>query len=370
VRISLAACALGLAGLSVAGAQPGRWRLQYFYDESKTELQIRDLSSPSATHVIAVGSIVDEKRGSRKSVAVATTDGGEHWDVQKLEEHPVSLFFLNDSLGWMVTEKGIWQTEEGGKDWKKLPKPPTPALRVFFVDENNGWAACTKKTLLVTHDGGRKWESVKAAQEMPGAPERSVFTWFGFATKDYGLVLGFNQPLPRWGEAFPAWMDPEDAVTRREGPHLSYTLMTHDGGKTWTGRSTSLVGHVTKARFTEKGPGLGLVELGQSSTISSEVYELDWRTGKNQACFRDKRYMISDVWLTPSGVSYLAGVEVVGRVHGIIPGAVKVFRSTDRKSWTQMPVDYRATAQRVTFSGYGEDHLWLATDSGMILKLQ
>ena len=35
-----------------------------------------------------------------------------------------------------------------------------------------------------------------------------------------------------------------------------------------------------------------------------------------------------------------------------------------------MAVDYRAVARRVILSGADEQNLWLATDNGMILKLQ
>jgi hypothetical protein len=34
-----------------------------------------------------------------------------------------------------------------------------------------------------------------------------------------------------------------------------------------------------------------------------------------------------------------------------------------------MPVDYRASANRVYLAGAGEGALWLATNNGMILKL-
>jgi hypothetical protein len=34
-----------------------------------------------------------------------------------------------------------------------------------------------------------------------------------------------------------------------------------------------------------------------------------------------------------------------------------------------MEVDYRAEAQRAIFSGPDREHLWVATDTGMILKL-
>jgi hypothetical protein len=362
-------CALSLVASAVALAQAPRWQMQYFYDQAKSEFALEDIVTPSARRGVAAGSIQDGK-GGRKPAAVVTSDGGAHWDVVKLEEAPVSLFFLNDSLGWMVTEKGIWKTDEAGKDWKKLPKPPVAPLRVYFADENRGWAACNKKVVLVTRDGGHKWEPVLAASDPPGSAERSAYSWIGFANRNYGIVFGFNQPALRWGSAFPAWMDPEDALSRRETPHLSYTLVTRDGGQTWRSASMSLFGQVTRARFSANGPGLGLIEHGDSAPYPSEVYKLDWRTGKNQTVFRDKRYFITDVWLTSEGTSYLAGIETAGQVRSIAPGNVKVFTSGDMSSWTEMAVDYRAVARRAMLSGAGEDNLWLATDNGMILKLK
>ena len=137
-----------------------------------------------------------------------------------LEDEPLSLFFLNDSVGWMVTEKGIWRTNEAGRDWRKLGKPPAPALRVFFWDENHGIAACVKKTVLETNDGGKKWTPIDAAATPAGAPERSAYSWIAFANPKYGLVTGFNQPLRRWSSMFPTWLDPAEALSRRELAHL------------------------------------------------------------------------------------------------------------------------------------------------------
>lgn len=362
-------CTLSLVASAADPAQAPRWQMQYFYDQAKSELVLQDIQTPSVRRGVAIGSIQDGK-GGRKPTAVVTSDGGAHWDVVKLAEVPVSLFFLNDSLGWMVTEKGIWKTDEAGKDWKKLPKPPASPRRVYFVDENHGWAACNKKTVLVTRDGGHKWEPIRTASEPPGAVERSAYSWISFANRNYGIVLGFNQPAMRWGSMFPAWMDPEDALSRRETPHLAYTLVTLDGGKTWRAASMSLFGQMTRARFSASGPALGLIEHGVSATYPSEVYKLDWRAGKNQTIFRDKRYFITDIWLTRDGTSYLAGIEMAGRVHSIAPGNVKVFKSGDMISWTEMAVDYRAVARRAMLSGADEANLWLATDSGMILKLK
>ena len=76
-------------------------------------------------------------------------------------------------------------------------------------------------------------------------------------------------------------------------------------------------------------PALGCSNTAIPSAYPSEVYKLDWTTGKSQTIFRDKRYAITDVWLTRDGTSYLAGIEMAGQVRSIAPGNVKVFKSSD-----------------------------------------
>ena len=361
---NLLACTVVALTVAAATAPAQRWQMQYFYDQAKSQMVFSDLRFLSATRGIAVGNI--HEGNSRKAVSVVTQDAGAHWQIVPLEENPVSLFFLNDSLGWMVTEKGLWKTTEGGKDWRKQPRLPAQPIRVFFTDENNGWIACTKKTVLATHDGGKKWEVMPAAAEPAGQPERSAYTWIAFANARYGIITGLNQPLQRWAPMFPTWLDPQDALSRRESSHLAYALVTNDGGTSWKVESASLIGRITRIRLNADGLGLGLIEYADSFKFPSEAYKIDWKTGKNNTVFRDKRYGISDVWLTPGGAAYLAGVEFRGEVRSVSPGKIKVFKSSDFTSWTEQEVDYRAIAQRVLLAGWGED-LWLATDNGMIL---
>ena len=172
---TLATCAAPLA------AQ--RWQMQYLYGEAKSALSIVDIQCPSASRCVAAGVIT--QGGRVKFVALVTSDGGAHWRTVTLKERPLSLFFLNEGFGWMVTEKGLWRTAEAGKSWTKLPnvRAPelggsislnakglhmlhnarAPVLRVLFAGENNGWAVCGNKTVLKTHDGARHWSSVRAA---------------------------------------------------------------------------------------------------------------------------------------------------------------------------------------------------------------
>ena len=360
--------------LAVAGAaatlfgQPAqKWRMQYFYDQDKSTLSIVDLQFPSSTRGLAVGAIVEGSH--QKPVSVVTSDGGAHWQTVNLEEPPVSLFFLNEGLGWMVTTKGLWQTTEAGKNWRKLPKLPGQVFRVYFLDEKNGFAAGSKKRVFQTHDGAQTWSPVEAAAEPPGNPDYSGYSWIAFSGPKVGIITGWNQP-PRREAQLPDWLDPEAALRRRDVPHLSYSLTTHDAGATWKADSASLFGQVTRVRFGSQGVGLGLIEYSPSFRFPAEAYKIDFRTSKSQTVYRDKRFAISDVWMTPDGASLLAGTQVVGQMRDVVPGKVQVLRSSDLAVWSEMPVDYRAVANRVVLAVVDANNMWMATDTGMILKFQ
>jgi hypothetical protein len=367
VRRAIALAVLVAAAAALSGQPASKWKVQYFYDEEKTALNIVDLQFPSATRGLAIGNIVEGNH--QKPVSVVTSDSGAHWQLINLEEPPVSLFFLNESLGWMVTTKGLWQTTETGKNWRKLPKLPGQVFRVEFVDEKNGFAAGIKKKVYQTHDGGQTWSAVAAAAEPPGNPDYSAYTWIAFATPKIGMITGWNLP-PRREAHLPDWMDPEAALNRRDVPHLSYSLETRDGGATWKSGSVSLFGQVTRLRLNSQGLGVGLIEHSPSFRYPAETYKIDWRTGKSQFLYRDKKFAISDLWLTPDGTVYLAGTQVLGEARNVAPSKVQVLRSSDLAVWSEMAIDYRAVANRVLLAVVDEKNMWIATDGGMILKYQ
>ncbi len=344
------------------------WQMQYLYDKSKSTLSITDLCFASPQRGVAVGNIIEGSH--HKPVGLVTSDGGAHWQETSLKEPPVSLFFLNENLGWLVTTKGLWQTAEAGKSWRKAPGP-SGLLRVYFTDENNGYAAGTKKRAFETHDGGQHWQSIKAAAEPPGAEKYSAYNWISFPTARFGLITGWNIPPRSFPQQFPDWMEPEEAVSRRETPHLSYNLVTTDGGKSWKTQSASLFGDVTRVRLVANGLGLGLVEHSNGFRYPSEVYKIEWTTGKNETIYRDRKFDVSDIWLAPDGTAWLAGVALRGQIRDVVPGRVQVLmsRAKDYSLWVAQDVDYRAVANRVVLSALDGHNMWLATDSGMILKL-
>jgi len=342
--------------------------MQYFYDQEKSSLVLLDLKFPSAQRGVAVGYVLTGR--NEKPVALVTSDGGAHWQQTTLDEPPVSLFFLNENVGWLVTRRGIWVTREAGNGWTRLPKAPAQILRVCFVDENNGWAVGAKKTVLATHDAGQHWTPVQAAAEQPGEPAYSAYNTITFPTPQFGLVTGWNIPPRRWVQDEPDWMDPEAALDTRDTPHLSYTLFTNDGGKTWKSSSASLFGETERILLNPGGVGLGLVVHSAGFQYPSEVYQIDWATGRSTSLYRDKKFSVTDIWMGPDQTAYLAGIVNGGQLRGVIPGRVQVLSSRDYTGWNEAEVDYRATANRVILAAVDSTHMWIATDTGMILKLE
>src|SRR6266853_525282 len=152
---------LSLLACLAAAEETGRWRMQYFYDKEHATFIINDLKFPSPKRGIAVGAIVEGS--SVKAMSAVTVDGGAHWSQVSLNEPGLSLFFLNDSLGWMVTTKGLWRTEESGRSWRKL-KAPSGVARVHFLDPDHGWAVGARKQIYETRNGGVDWVKVSAAE--------------------------------------------------------------------------------------------------------------------------------------------------------------------------------------------------------------
>jgi len=365
VRFRCALAAL-VAWVTPLGAE--HWQVQYFYDQNKSTLAISDLCFASAVRGVAVGSI--HEGGRQRPVAIVTSDGGARWQLVPLKEEPLSLFFLNENIGWMVTEKGLWQTTEAGKSWTKMPRVPAQIIRVCFQDEKHGWAAGARKTVLETHDGGQQWTRVAAAGEQPGSVESSSYVWIAFATPQLGVITGWNRPPERtFAPGLPGWIDPEAALRHREWPHLALELETHDGGKTWKSASASVFGLVTRLRFGPPGTGLGLLEFSDAFQYPSEVHLITWPTGSEKMVYRDKRFAVTDVAVTPDGTGYLSGIVASGELRSVVPGRVRVLKSRDFSAWTDIEVDYRAVANRTTMATAGGGDIWLATDSGMILKL-
>lgn len=361
---------LTLVLLAIPALAESHWDIQYRYRQADSTLTINDCVFPSAKQGIFVGYTTDRKEKDR-ALAMVTSDGGATWKEYPTRETGLSLFFLNDSAGWMVTEKGIWATAEGGRTWTKLKNAPSGMLRVWFLNPQHGFAVGLEKRVFETLDAGDSWKPLEILKEVEGD---AVFTTFGEIafTGDKGIISGWNIPPKRGG---PQWMEAGTKGSRRESmpetPHYAVLLQTKDAGKTWTKSDASVFGQISRMSLTAQGTGLGLVEFLGEFAYPSEVQKINLHTGRSDRCYREKDRAITDVRLfSGSNVAMMAGFETQGPVfRSPVPGKVKILTSNDPDEWTEMTVDYRAVAHSVLLAGPDENHVWAATDTGMILKL-
>lgn len=345
-------------------AEP-HWEVQYRYRNIETTLTINDFVFPSAKRGIACGFTTDRNEKDRPLV-LASADAGVTWAEVSVKEACISLFFLDDSTGWMVTDKGLWTTSESGRTWRKMKLAPTGMLRVHFLDARHGFLAGREKRVFETLNGGESWAPLEILKQVKGDP---LFTTFGEISFNgpRGLISGWNIPPRRGG---PAWMSPETASQRRQIPNYSVLLETNDAGKHWLISESSIFGQITRISMDTK-IALGLIEFKDEFEYPSEVLALNQRTGKSDRAFRQKDRAITDVRLFAGGErAMIAGYETQGSVfRSPIPGKLRILTSTDLATWTEMPVDYRAVAHSALLSGPDEKNVWAATDTGMILRL-
>jgi photosystem II stability/assembly factor-like uncharacterized protein len=351
-----------LAAALAAAAE--RWHRQYFYDNADgAEFSISGLAFPAAEQGMAVGGLATGRK--MKPYAVTTFDGGVTWSPLQVPEPAISLFFVNTHTGWLVARKNIWRTSDFGQKWTKL-KGARGALRVFFLDERHGWAVGLNKSVYETGDGGNSWSKVAAASEPATTPERTAYTVIAFASREAGIITGWSRPPEH--RRVPDWVDPQWAP--REQPAITIQLQTKDGGAHWKVAETSMFGQVTALSVTPSGQGLTLVEFLDSFEYPSEVFRTDWRTGKVDRVFRRKDRSVTDVLVSDKGPAFLAAIEPPGTLfHSPVPGKLKMLESNDLQNWTEMEVDYRAVARRAMLASAGPGNVWVATDTGMILKL-
>jgi hypothetical protein len=336
------------------------WKLQYFHDVDGEELHLLAVGFCSERRGIATG-YISEGRDTRPA-AVVTSDGGATWSLTRPDEAGHAVFFLDETSGWMVTESGIWFTDECGRSWRRIHRR-RGLTSVRFVSPERGWAIGANKTVIETHDGGKSWTKVKAVEQIDADPDRTVFDAIDFITPKVGMIVGKTR---RVGESsMPAWLQPFPEQ-KRERPGVSIMVETKDGGASWSASKVSLFGRVSRLRLGGGGVGLALIEFDDYFDYPSEVYELDLRTGKNGPTFRRKDIAITDVLL--GDTSFAGGYQLPGKIRGPVPGPVRIASSKNRKDWVDIPVDYRAVATRVSLAKAGSK-IWAVTDTGMILGL-
>lgn len=301
-----------------------------------------------------------------KVAVVAVCRNGSEWVKHSMPDGCSSVFVGPGSTIWMVTGRGAEVSRDDGAT-HALSAGDARLRRIYFVNEQHGYAVGTEKTILETTDGGANWERLAAAEQVETNPETTSFHWIDFVTPRVGIITGSSKP-PRKGLTgpMPAWRDPNKQERRPEWPGASITLETRDGGTSWKHTSTSLFGRMSKVLYSRDGRGLALLEFHDAFEWPSEIFSIDLRGGKSERAYREKTRAVTDIYLQAGGNGYLAAIEPPKDPSVSTLGRVHVLESEDLRVWREMELPV-LDAGRVWIAG-SEQKLWLATDGGVVLR--
>jgi len=365
IRLGLVASILIASAAAQGTAKVASWKLDYFYDKDRSNLNVADAVFVSPTKGVLIGAI--EEKQKQRAVVGLSSDAGKNWTFETLKEFPVALFFINETTGWMATQKSIQATSDGGRTWKRL-NPLGGMKRLYFLDAKRGFAVGSPKAAFETRDGGDSWVPLEAAQKPSSNPDYTSYESIDFAEKKVGVIFGSSYPQ-RSKSPVPEWVDPQRAASVRQVPTLTILLSTVDGGETWVPSTAPLFGHPISTVISKLGFGLTVFRYDNQFEVPSEVYRNDFKAnGKLFSVFREKNRLVTDAYIREDGTSFLAAVEPPGAAPVVpIPVKIKMLVAGDGKTFTETKVDYRATARNVIFCAFGNT-LWAFTDTGMLLR--
>jgi hypothetical protein len=164
-------------------------------------------------------------------------------------------------------------------------------------------------------------------------------------------------------------MDAEPGA-RRRGKSIVVSLETFDGGKTWKSTTHSSYGIPAEMKLTDNAFAMVLLEYKGNYSVPSDLVKVRFAVKAVASVFSEQDRAVTDFQMLPNGETFLAAVATPGNSNQVpIPGKLRMMRSKNLKVWVEMDADYRAVAQRVVISAADPQHIWVATDTGMILNL-
>ena len=141
-------------------------------------------------NVIAVGEATQNNLTTNpiNSIILSTTTGGQIWETQLFDTLFVfnSIFFVNDSIGW-ITGSELLKTTDKGNTWNKITTDTNePRKDIQFINESTGWGTLNGGNyILKTVNGGKNWN-----QQLVD-PNISISS-FHFINEKIGWVVGSN----------------------------------------------------------------------------------------------------------------------------------------------------------------------------------
>lgn len=243
---------------------------------------------------------------------IKSTDNGNNWttkrNVTQYSDLWHSLYFANNSVGWMSGNGKIIKTTNGGGDWvDQNPNSSDQIYNIRFFDTQNGVAITgQEKRVLTTTNGGNDWvvknvpstnflqcgyfvnsqtgwvtgqnEILKTSDAGTTWTNYPITSWFFdsyFINENIGWFVGSGGQITKTTDAGLTWNNQNSNTTKELYSICMYdedlgwisgrdgvVLKTEDGGKNWTTIQTQTMAMLYSIKFISQNNGWAVGDSG------------------------------------------------------------------------------------------------------------
>ena len=213
-----------------------------------------------------------------------TIDGGVHWSLQALPEIETEYYRLNDvhfvnrDTGFAIGAYGrlsngggvLLQTTNGGERWffRTLEFPVAPLLGMHFANSRHG--VIVGRDILETEDGGRNWTKLPRSTPYGLYGVHCVDSSRAYAVGQYGIILRRRATDGSWEVLQSGTTTELCSVFFTDALHgivvgYGVILQTTDGGETWARREYSSYEILRSVHFMDTKTGVTVGDLGHAA---------------------------------------------------------------------------------------------------------
>lgn len=174
-------------------------------------------------------------------------------------DSPYRLFFIDEKNGWFADDENLWNSTDGGRNWKLLSSSKDSMQNVFFSNLQTGWLE-RGSGIYRTEDGGIKWTRVVTPLDYPKGMIGGMYFLNNGQT---GWIAGGvykSVSLSTLLEEKPAsYLVRENTEEGGYGLLYQSIFRTNDGGRTWQKQLLpDKVGEIFSLRFVDDMHGVAL----------------------------------------------------------------------------------------------------------------
>ncbi|MBU0561538.1 MAG: T9SS type A sorting domain-containing protein [Bacteroidetes bacterium] len=196
-----------------------------------------------------------------------TEDGGSSWDLgdNGIENSPgdKALFFTNNDIGYTGTYNGkIFKTTNSGVNWTEIYNWLGRSIQeIFFIDENMGLVLAGSNNILKTTDAGSSWTEI----DIPSYSYSMESIYF--STPLVGFIVGEHGKLLRSLDGGNTWQSIYAGTGYFKSVHFANVsngfavgldglfYKTIDGGTSWFPQTFNSSYNLSEVFFTNENNG-------------------------------------------------------------------------------------------------------------------